>query len=112
MIVAQEIQRLTLSGTVHAEHIFASGRDGLDVMAMLGANYRFTSVFRAGIEYVAQDIEGLFDPEEVEGMRHFVSPTIGVDMFDGRLALNAGPAFGLSRTSPALMGRLGVSCAF
>jgi hypothetical protein len=109
--LAHDFGRATISGTVHGEHIFQTGRDGIDLMIMAGASYRLTSVLRAGLEYVAQDLEGVLG-DDGEGMRHFVSPTLGVDLLDRRLMVTAGPALGLSKSSPSMLGRLGIAYAF
>jgi hypothetical protein len=110
--VAQDVGRVRIGTTLHGEHVFSPGRDGIDVMAMAGASYRVAGPFRAGVEYVAQDLEGAFDPDEVEGMRHFLGPTMALELFDNRLSLTGGPSFGLSSTSPPIVGRLGIAYAF
>jgi hypothetical protein len=110
--VAQDIGRVRLGTMLHGEHVFAAGRDALDVMVTAGASYRVTGPLRLGAEYVAQDLEGAFDAEEAEGMRHFVGPTAAVDLASHRLSLVGGPAVGLSRASPPLVGRLALAWAF
>jgi hypothetical protein len=109
---AQDLGPAVLFATVHGEHMFTAGRDAIDLMLIGGASVRVASHLRLGLEYVAQDVEAALDPEEVEGMRHFVSPTVGLDLLDQRLSLTAGPAFGLSKTSPSEIGRLAASFAF
>jgi hypothetical protein len=110
--LAQDAGRLRVGTTLHGEHVFSPGRDGIDVMAMAGASYRVAGPFRAGVEYVAQDLEGAFDPQEVEGMRHFLGPTMAFELLDNRLSITGGPSFGLTSTSPPVVGRLGVAYAF
>ena len=111
--VSRELGRLQLAATVHGEHVVAQGRDGLDVMVMAGASYRMTGVLRAGVEYVAQDLEGAgMDGGDAEqGMRHFVGPTVALALHPG-LTLSGGPAFGLSHGSPSSLGRIALACAF
>lgn len=111
--IAQDIGRARIGTTVHGEHVFATGRDGVDVMVMAGASYNVVGPLRAGVEYVAQDIEGAVDRAEVEGgMRHFIGPTASVELIGKRLTLNGGPAFGLSKGSPPVLGRVAIGYAF
>jgi hypothetical protein len=81
-------------------------------MLSAGANVRVVDTLRLGAEYVAQDIEGAFDPAEVEGMRHFVGGTASVALLAERLTIGAGPAFGLSPNSPRVLGRATVGWSF
>ncbi len=111
--IAQDVGRVRFGSTLHGEHIFANGRDGVDVMVMAGASYNVVGPLRAGVEYVAQDIEGAVDRTEAEGgMRHFIGPTASVELLGKRLTLNGGPAFGLSKGSPPLLGRVGIGYTF
>jgi hypothetical protein len=109
---SQDFGRLRLASMVHAEHIFAAQRDGVDVMVSAGANVRVADTLRLGAEYVAQDIEGAFDAEEVEGMRHFACGTASVALLQERLTLGVGPAFGLSPNAPRVLGRAQVGWSF
>jgi hypothetical protein len=111
--IAQDIGRVRLGSTVHGEKIFAAGHDSVDVMVMAGASYAVAGPLRAGVEYVAQDIEGAVDRAEADGgMRHFVGPTAGVELMGKRLTINGGPAVGLSKGSPPFLGRVAVAYAF
>jgi hypothetical protein len=111
--LSQDFGRLRLATTLHGEHVFAAGRDAVDVMAMLGANVRVAGSFRAGAEYVAQDLEGAVDHDEAEqGVRHFLGPSASVALLDERLTLAGGPAFGLSAISPRTMGRVAIAYSF
>ena len=67
LALSQDVGRLRLASTVHGEHVFLTGRDAFDVMVMLGASYKVAGPLRAGVEYVAQDLEGALDSEEAEG---------------------------------------------
>jgi hypothetical protein len=109
---SQDLGRVRLATMAHAEHVFAAKRDDVDVMLSLGANVRIVDTFRLGAEYVAQDIEGAFDAEEVEGMRHFACGTATVALLRERLTLGAGPAFGLSPNAPRVLGRAQVGWSF
>lgn len=73
--------------------------------------YELWRALRLGAEYVVQDLEGAWEPDEAEGgIRHFVGATVGVHL--GRAQLGAGPAFGLSPNSPRYLGRLAASYSF
>lgn len=109
---SQDIQRLRLGTTVHAEHVFSQGRDGVDVMVQLGASYRVVGKLRAGVEYVGQDLEEALNPAAEAGARHFVGPTASVQLLGDRLTMVAGPSIGLSQYSPAFVGRFGLSYGF
>jgi hypothetical protein len=110
---AQDVGRVRLGTMVHGEHIFAQGRDAMDLMVTAGASYAVTGPLRLGAEYVAQDLEGAFDGDEAEGgVRHFLGPTTAVDLASHRLSLVGGPAFGLSKGSPPVVGRLAIAWAF
>ncbi|CAN5194600.1 hypothetical protein BH09MYX1_BH09MYX1_09020 [soil metagenome] len=99
--------------TLHGEHVFATGRDALDTLIILGANVKLSKIVRLGIEYVAQDVEGIFDDDEAEGgVRHFLGPTASFELLDKQLFLAFGPAVGLSHGSPGLVGRASVAFAF
>ena len=112
LAISGDIQRVRLAGTVHGEHVFADGRDPLDVMVQVGASYRIVSVFRAGVEYVGQDLEETFDAGAEGGARHFIGPTASVQLLGDRLSIAAGPAFGLSDLSPRVLARAAVAYAF
>ncbi len=109
---SQDVQRVRLAATVHMEHVFSSGRDPLDVMVELGASCRIAGGFRLGAEYVGQDLEELADPSSEGGARHFLGPTASLQLFHDRLSIVAGPAFGLSRLSPEVLGRGAVAFGF
>jgi hypothetical protein len=107
-----ETGRLRMAATVHGEHVFSPGRDGVDVMVQLGASMRVMGRLRLGVEYVGQDLEEAFKGEAEAGARHFVGPTASMQVFQDRLSIVAGPSFGLSDLSPQLLGRLAVAYAF
>jgi hypothetical protein len=79
---------------------------------MAGASYRVLGPLRAGVEYVAQDLEGAFGDDAEQGMRHFVSPNLAIELPARRLTISGGPAFGLSPGSPPSMGRVAIACGF
>lgn len=107
-----DVGRLRLGATVHGEHIFATGRDPLDVMVDLGVTYRVVGSLRAGLEYVGQDLEETFSPGAEGGARHFLGPIASLQLFRDRLTLVAGPSIGLSSNSPDFVARAGASFGF
>jgi hypothetical protein len=106
------VNRVRLAATVHVEHVFADGRDPLDLMIQAGASARVVAGFRLGVEYVGQDLEEAVAPAAEGGIRHFVGPTASLQLLRDRLTLVAGPSFGLSHLSPELLGRVAASFGF
>jgi hypothetical protein len=106
---AQDISRLRLGATVHGEHVFATGRDAVDVLVMAGASYNIVGPLRAGLEYVAQDLEETFDDEAEGGVRQFLGPQVALELLDKRLSIAAGPAMGLNADSPKFSGRFALA---
>jgi len=100
--------------STHLEHIFATGRDPVDVMLTAGMSLRLLTWLRLGVEYVGQDLEGEFDPDEAEGgPRHLLGPTMALTFVGERLSIVAGPAFELGGLNPgAVVARVAVSYAF
>jgi hypothetical protein len=107
--LAQDIQKLRLGVTAHGEHVFASGRDGVDALVMAGASYAIAGPVRAGVEYVAQDLEGALRDDAEGGVRHFVGPQVALELLDKRLSIATGPAFGIGPQSPPFSGRLAIA---
>jgi len=99
-----DIGRLRLVGNFHAEHIFANGRDPLDLMVDLGASYRVAGPFRAGVEWVGQDLEESFTPAAEGGARMFFGPTASAQLLENRLSIVAGPAIGISQVAGGIGG--------
>ena len=112
LAVARDFGRTRLAISAHGEHVLTPGRDALDVMVSAGASYAVLGPMRVGVEYVGQDLEGALDPAEVEGVRHFVGPTVAVELFERRVSLALGPAAGLSSGSPRAVGRMALAYAF
>jgi hypothetical protein len=107
--LTEDIERLRLGATVHGEHVFASGRDPVDVLVMAGASYALAGPVRAGLEYVAQDLEESLGDQAEGGARHFLGPQMALELLDKRLSIAGGPAFGLGPQSPTLSGRLSLA---
>jgi len=92
--VARNWGPMDLTGNLQFEKAFASGRDPLDLFITAGNSYRVVRGFRAGIEYVGQDLEDIWEEEEAEGgVRHLVGPTLAVQAERGTLQLALSPSF-------------------
>jgi hypothetical protein len=107
-----DFKRLRLGLTAHGEHVFADGRDGVDIMVKTGASYRLVDWFRVGVEWVGQDLEGALRNDAEGGARHFVGPTAALALLNERLSVVVGPSLGLSDPSPKLLGRLAIAYGF
>lgn len=110
--LSQDVGRARFAGTLHGEHVFAHGRDGVDVMVVAGANYQVYGPMRLGVEYVGQDLEESLGDAAEGGARHFVGPTASVVAMGDRLSIVGGPSVGLSYGSPRVLGRLGLAYSF
>jgi hypothetical protein len=110
--VALDLQRVRLGLTTLGEHVFAPGRDSVDVMVQAGVSYRVLSWFRAGVEWVGQDHEETFADQAEGGARMFVGPTAALQLLQDRLTIVAGPSVGLSYGSPNVLGRLALAYGF
>lgn len=98
--------------TALGSHIFEKGRDPVDFLVTAGASYAVIPILRLGVEYTVQDLEGLWEAEEADGgVRHFLGPTASLELTK-RVRITAGPSFGLSQGSPAVLGRMSASYAF
>lgn len=103
---------LRLVGDLLMERSTRRAADGVDVIVVAGASYALRPWLRAGVEYVGQDLEALWDDEEIEGARHMAGPVLALVSERHGLQLVMGPAFGLSSTSPGLVVRAGVQYTF
>jgi hypothetical protein len=97
---------------VHGEHVFNSGRDGVDLMVTAGASLRVLTWLRAGVEYVGQDLEETFGDEAEGGARHMVGPTVAVALLQEKLSLVAGPALAFAPEGNRVLGRMALSYSF
>jgi hypothetical protein len=112
LAVSADVHRLRLGLTTHGEHVFAPGRDGVDVMVEAGVSYRVVDWLRAGVEWVGQDLEETIIDAAEGGARQFVGPTAAIQLLQNRLTLVGGPSIGLSTGSPKLLGRLALAYGF
>jgi hypothetical protein len=113
VVASYDIDRLRLAGNAHFEKVFADGRDGVDILAFAGASVRTTEALRLGAEYVGQDLEDAIEDEEAEGgARHFAAAVASLELAQGAFWVTGGPAFGLNKQSPAVMGRVTLVALF
>ncbi len=103
---------LHLAANVRADKMFATNRDAIDVVTMLGASYRVASVLRLGAEYVGQDLEEMFGDEVEGGARHAVGPSVALDLGGGRYQLAVASLFGITAKSPGALVRAAVAYNF
>lgn len=103
---------LLVEANAYAEHIFAAGRDALDYIGMLGADYRVLPFMRVGAEYVGQDLEEMFDAGAEGGARMGLGPDIALDLDRGRFQFVVAALFGLNSISPAAIVRAGLLGSF
>jgi hypothetical protein len=98
----EAMTNLRLERAVGATPAGTVKRDGLDVITTLGATHAIGNQFRAGIEGVGQDLEGLFDTTEAEGgARIMIGPTVAFAPRGTRwnVLLGAGPVLRVSSSS-------------
>jgi hypothetical protein len=107
-----DFNRVRVAATVHGEHVFSAGRDPVDIMVQAGVSYRVVGAFRAGVEYVGQDIEESFSPGAEDGARHFIGPIASLQLLEQRLTLVAGPSVGITVQSPDVLGRFAAAYSF
>ena len=110
--VRREWGRYRMGATLHAERIFAFGRDDVDVTILAGASYRIAGPLRLGLESVAQDLEEISEAEAEQGMRLVAGPSLALELADRSLWIGAGPGFGLSSSSPSTLGRVSIVYGF
>jgi len=109
-----EFGRFRAQVSNHVEHIFETGRDPVDWMVTAGMSMRILNWLRLGVEYVGQDFEGEFDPDEAEGgPRHIIGPTMALTFMNERLSIVGGPAIVVGGLNPgSVMARAAFSYAF
>ena len=95
----------------------ASRRDALDVVLGAGASWRLTPFASAGVEALAEDVEGFWDASETEGGVHaLVGPVVRIGW--GRTSLSAlvaatrGSSVVGAPASTGALARVGLAVAF
>jgi len=96
-----ETLRWVAAGNMFFEKTFAHNRDKIDVITSVGIQYRFSDSFCAGIESVAQDIEGLWEEDEAEGgAKILAGPTVNFVPGKSRFSfsMSGGPVMYVTRS--------------
>jgi hypothetical protein len=107
-----DVGRVRFAASVHAEHLFAGKRDPVDLYAVAGASVRVLRLLRLGVEYVAQDLEGLAEDDEAEGgARHYVGPDAALTLVGGKLLVTAGGAVQIAQ-APGVLARAAVTYVY
>jgi hypothetical protein len=112
LTASYDIGRVRLATAVHGEHIFAPGRDALDLYAVAGISVRVIPILRLGLEYVAQDLEAALEDDEAEGgARHYVGPDVSLALHGRHLLLTGGGAVQIAR-SPGVLARAALTYVY
>ncbi|MBB3188316.1 hypothetical protein [Microbacter margulisiae] len=89
LTLAYDMPYLKLSGNALFEHTFLKGRDPLDVIINLGAQYCVAGNLYAGLEAVGQDLEGFWETDEAEGgAKMLVGPSLSLAPKKSRLSFS------------------------
>jgi hypothetical protein len=107
-----DLGRTRLALSVRGDHSFGQGRDGMDLMVTAGARVQISELFHAGVEYLAQDLEGLAEDDAEGGASHLLGAVLGVRLLKDQLSIVGGPALGLGRSAARAMGRVAMALAF
>jgi hypothetical protein len=100
-----DIGRVRLAATLHAEHVFGTGRDPIDLYSVVGASVRVIPVLRLGAEYVAEDLEEAGTDDDAErGTRHYLGPNMALALYHRRVLVTTGAAVQAART-PGVLAR-------
>jgi hypothetical protein len=112
LTASSDLGRVRLAASLHAEHIFADHRDPIDLYAVVGASVRLHRLVRVGAEYVVEDLEAAFDPEEAElGARHYLGPDVALSLVRDHLLVTVGAAVQLAQ-APGVLARGAVSYVY
>lgn len=99
---AFDANRWRLGGNLLLEKSFAGDRDKVDVITSIGAHYRISGNFFAGIEGIGEDLEGLWEEDEAEGgAKIMLGPSLNLVPNRTRFnfSLSGGPVFYVTRSS-------------
>src|SRR5262249_36114332 len=88
----RDVGRVRLSFAERIDHTFIPGRDSVDIYTSFGASVRVSGNVRLGVEYVAQELEDLFDDDTDGGLRQLVAADTQLTLRGGWL-LSLGPTW-------------------
>ena len=107
-----DLGRVRFAAAAHLEHVFAPGRDAVDLYAVAGVSVRVLPLLRVGAEYVAQDLEAAFDEDEAEhGARHYVGPNLALSLYRRHILVTGGGAVEVART-PGVLARAALTYVY
>ncbi|MGE5242855.1 MAG: hypothetical protein ACM3SQ_01325 [Betaproteobacteria bacterium] len=89
VLAGSDLGRGRLQGSLVMEHTLSSPliHDGADVVTSLGWSRRIGDRFSAGVEGIGQDLEGLWNPAEVDGgAKLLVGPSLHIQSKSGAWA--------------------------
>jgi hypothetical protein len=104
IVAGRESNDWRLHGNLVFQKPLASDRDAVDLITTFGWARKLTSAVAVGVEGVAEDVEGFWDPNEAEGgARLLVGPSLHIAPAGRSWQFNAtgGPAFHPSDTGRA-----------
>jgi len=93
---------LKASANLLLEHTFLGGRDPIDVITNIGFQYRLINNLYGGLEFVGQDLEGLWDQEEAEGgAKMLIGPSLNLAPKKSKFSFSlcCGPEFAASHST-------------
>ena len=91
---SRDFGRLRIALAERVDHTFLAGRDNVDLYTSAGASLAVARAVRVGLEYVAQDLEDLFEDDVDGGLRQFVGAQAQLTLRGGWLFC-AGPTVAL-----------------
>jgi hypothetical protein len=106
-----DLGRVRMAASLHAEHLFAPGRDPLDLYAVAGVSVRVARILRIGGEYVVQDLEAADGDDAELGTRHYLGPDVALSLYRNHVLVTAGSAIQVAR-APGVLARAAVSYVF
>jgi hypothetical protein len=106
LVAGSDVGRGRLQGSVAVERVLSSPQrhDAADVVTSLGWSRRVGNRISVGAEGIGQDLEGLWDPAELEGgAKLLVGPSLHVQSRRGEWAatLIAGPVVQRASVAPS-----------
>ena len=101
VVVGRDFERSRLNANVLFQKAMVANRDAVDLITTVGWARRLTSAVSLGVEGIAEDLEGFWNPAEAEGgARLLVGPSLHIAPSARRWQLSAagGPTFHPSDT--------------
>lgn len=93
-----------IGGNMRFEKVFASNRDGIDLISSIGFQHHVVGGLFAGVEAVGEDLEGFWEMDEAEGgAKLLVGPSLNFVPANSWMAfaICGGPIFYATRSSVA-----------